>query len=132
MIKWYWLFNIFIVPVSSTSIFISTLQSFYEVSSNITLCCIVTELNSSLIDINTTLKIQWSSQKESVELESYYTWIYNKKFEHILSNVNLSNAGVYNCSYYITSAKNNSFVIQSNTESDITNVTVKSELFISE
>ena len=83
----------------------------------------------SLIDVNTTLKIQWSSQKESVGLDSYRTHTYSKKFEHILSNVNLSDAGVYNCSYYITSRENNSFVIQSNTESEIINVTIKSEPF---
>ena len=119
----------FIVPVSSTSILISTLQSFYEVSSNITLWCFVTEPNSSLIDINTTLKVHWSSQKESVGLNSYHTHAYNKKFEHILSNIKLSDAGVYNCSYYITSTKNTSFVIQSNTGSKITNVKIKSEPF---
>ena len=119
----------FIVPVKSTSIFISTLQSFYEVSSNITLWCFVTEPNSSLIDINTTLEIHWSSQKESVGLDSYHTHAYSKKFEHILSSITLSDAGVYNCSYYITSTKNTSFVIQSNTESEITNVTIKSEPF---
>ena len=117
----------FIVPVRSTSIFINTLQSFYEVSSNITLWCFVTEPNSSFIDINTTLKIQWSSQKESVGLDSYHTHTYSKKFEHILSNITLSDAGVYNCSYYITSTEDNSFVIQSNTGSEITNVTIKSE-----
>ena len=119
----------FIVPVNSTSILINTLQSFYEVNSNITFWCLVTEPNSSLIDINTTLKIHWSSQKESVGLNSYHTHAYSKKFEHILSNVKLSNAGVYNCSYYITSTKNTSFVIQSNTGSEIANVKIKSEPF---
>ena len=119
----------FIVPVKSTSIFISTSKSFYEVSKNITLWCFVTEPNSSLIDINTTLKIQWSSQKESVGLDSYHTHAYSKKIEYILSNVNLSDAGAYNCLYYITSTEDNSFVIQSNTESKITNVIIKSEPF---
>ena len=116
----------FIVPISSTSLVLNVLQPHYEVGGNVTLICFVTKPNTHHVDINTTVNIQWSSHKRDSSQYSIYS--YNENYNHSLTKLKLSDAGEYNCSYYLTSTNNNPYIKQSDVKTEVTNVTVKSKL----
>ena len=88
--------------------------------------CYATYLNTSLIDIDTNVHIQWLNSS-NYTLHSY-TGL-NDYTEHTLnytiSNVKLSDAGQYTCQYNVSS--NNSFVITSDVMKAVTNVSVQSK-----
>ena len=101
---------------------INDLNSHYEVGSAIILSCYVTEPNLSLVDINTTVHIKWSSHNE------YTIHSFNNNFTYNLANVSgLSDAREYSCSYYLTSATENFYIKPSDVKTKVTNVTMKSE-----
>ena len=114
-----------IVPISSTSLVLNALQPHYEVGSNVTLTCFVTNSDPHQVDINTTVNIQWSSKRNP--LKQSHTHSYNKGFTHTLTQLKLSDAGEYNCSYYLTSANDSPYIKPSevNTNADI--MIIKSE-----
>ena len=113
---------IHVVPINSTSLVINDLNSHYEVGSTIILSCYVTEPNLSLVDINTTVHIKWSSHND------YTIHSFNNNFTYSLANVSgLSDAGEYSCSYYLTSATENFYIKPSDVKTKVTNVTMKSE-----
>ena len=118
----------FIVPINSTSLVANPLNSHYKVGSNITLSCYVTEPNSSLIDINTTLNMKWSFYKSTSN--NYTSHSYNENFTYNLTNVNLSDAGKYNCSYYLTSTTDDFYIKPSDVKTEVTNVAIKSECML--
>ena len=115
----------FIVPVNSTFLVTNSLNSHYEVGNNLTLSCYVTEPNLPLIDINTTLNIKWSSHKNTTN--NYTVHPYNNKFTHNLTNVSLSDAGEYSCSYYLTSATDNFYIKPSDVKAKLNIIKIKSE-----
>ena len=119
-------FCYFIVPINSTSLVLNALQPHYEVGSNVTLTCFVTKPNPHHVDINTTVNIQWSSHKRISNQKSIYS--YNKNFNFILTQLKLSDAGEYKCSYYLTSANDNPYFKPSEAKMKATNVTIKSKL----
>ena len=101
---------------------IHPLKSHYEVASNVTLSCSVTNPHSDLTNVN----IQWLNSSNHT-LHSY-TGL-NDYTEHTLnytiSNVKLSDAGQYICQYNVSS--NNSFVIASDVMRAVTTVSVQSK-----
>ena len=105
---------------------LSDLQPHYEVGSNVTLTCFVTKPNPHHVDINTTVNIQWSSHKRTSNQYSIYS--YNENFNHNLTQLKLSDAGEYNCSYYLTSTDSDPYIKQSDVKTEPTNVTIKSKL----
>ena len=102
-----------------------SLNSHYEVGSNLTLFCNVTEPNSSLINIETKLNIKWSSHKNTIK--NYTVYPYNNKFTYKLTNVSLSDAGEYSCSYFLTSATDNFYIEPSDFKAKVNNIKIKSE-----
>ena len=103
---------------------ITPFDSYYEAGSNVTLSCNVAE-PTPLVDINTTVYVMWMSHKSLLS----QIFIQNL-FNHTIENVKLSDAGEYNCTYYLTSATNNSYIIPSDVRTGVTNVTIKSKLMI--
>ena len=99
----------------------------YGIGSFINLTCIVTYPNSSLLDIDTNVNIQWLNSFNHT-LHSY-TGL-NDYTEHTLnytiSNVKLSDAGQYTCQYSVSS--NSSFVITSDVMRGVTDVSIQSKL----
>ena len=101
----------------------------YGIGSFINLTCVVTYPNSSLIDVDTNVNIQWLSSSNHC-LHSYtglndFTEL---TLNYIISNVKLSDAGQYTCQYNIFS--NNLFVIASDVMTAVTNVSVQSKSII--
>ena len=115
-----------IVPISSTSLVFGALQPHYEVGSNVTLTCFVTKPNTQHVDIDTIVNIQWRSHKKTSNQYSSYS--YNENLNHNLTKLKLSDAGEYNCSYYLTSTTNNPYIKESNVNTNTTHVTIKSKL----
>ena len=113
-----------VVPINSTSLVISELEPHYEAGNNATLTCFVTKPN---VHVSTTVNIRWSSFKRISN--QYFIHSYNKNFSHTLTQLKLSDAGEYNCSYYLTSTTNNLYIKQSNIKTNTTHVTIKSKLF---
>ena len=103
-------------------------KSYYEAGNKVTLSCEVTEPNSPLVDINTFVNIKWSSDKNISQQYSIHP--YNKYFNHTFINLKLSDAGEYNCTYYLTSTTNNPYIKPSDVKIGVTNVTIKSEVYI--
>ena len=56
-----------------------------------------------------------------------HTHSYNKGFTHTLAQLKLSDAGEYNCLYYLTSANDSPYIKQSEVNTGVTTVRVKSE-----
>ncbi|XP_019863876.1 PREDICTED: uncharacterized protein LOC109593061, partial [Amphimedon queenslandica] len=104
---------------------ITPLYSYYTVGDSISLICSVTYPHSPLIDIATTVNIQWLNSSNHT-LNSY-TGI-NNNTEHTISytinDVSLSDAGQYTCQYNI-SCTNHSFVLPSDNMRASTNVFIK-------
>ena len=74
------------------------------------------------------MNIKWSPNKNIYQ--QYSTHPYNRYFKYTLTNINLSDAGEYGCTYYLTSTANNPYIIPSDVRTEVTNVTIKSELLL--
>uniref|UniRef100_A0A1X7SRR0 Ig-like domain-containing protein n=1 Tax=Amphimedon queenslandica TaxID=400682 RepID=A0A1X7SRR0_AMPQE len=77
------------------------------------------------VDINTTVNIQWSSNKNISQQYSRSIHPYNKYFNYNLTNMKLSDAGEYSCTYYLNSTTNNPYIIPSDFRTGVTKVTIK-------
>lgn len=63
-------------------------------------------------------------------MSSQYTdHYYNKNFTLPLNSLKLSDAGEYNCSYYLTSESVNPFIKASDVRTGMNRVNIKSEYF---
>ena len=118
-------YSLILVPINSTSLVFNALQPYYEVGSNVTLTCFVTNSDTHHVDIDTTVNIQWSSNRNS--LKQSHTHNYNRGFTHTLTQLKLSDAGEYKCSYYLTSTNDNPYIKQSEVNTDVTTVMIKSK-----
>ena len=122
-----WIISL-IVPISRSLLLVSSLPSYIEFGNNVTLNCHVT---SSDIDLKmrTKVNIKWikDQTRSNLESDSWTSYEYDRNFPLFLNNVNLSDAGKYNCSYYLTSANDNPYVKSSVVGIGVTNVTVKSK-----
>ena len=107
----------------STTIF--PLKPYYIAGSNVTLSCLIIE---PYFDISTTVYIKWISNRTLSN--EFFIHSYNTFFNHTLHDIKLSEAGNYDCIYYITSAAGNSYIIDSDDRVNFTNVTVKSECLL--
>ena len=103
-------------------------ESYYEVGNKVTLSCKVTDPNSPLVNVDTTANIKWSSNKNISQQYSIHP--YNVYFNHTLTNIKLSDAGEYNCTYYLNSTTDNPYIIPSDDMTGVTNVTIKSEFHV--
>ena len=117
-----------IVPNNnSTSLFITDLNPVHmTIGMDIILTCSAKYPYSSFIDVATNVNIQWLNSSNHT-LHSY-TGL-NDYTEHTLnytiSNVNLSDAGQYNCSLFIDATM--AHIVSSNTKTASTNVLLVSK-----
>ena len=116
---------VFSVPTDSASPTIVPLKPYYIAGSNVTLSCYVTKPH---LDISTTVYIKWISNRTLSSTISSHS--YNTSLNQMLHYIKLSDAGEYNCIYYITSAAGNPYIIDSDVRAGVTNVTVKSECLL--
>ena len=120
-----------IVPISRSLLSVSSLLSYIEFGNNVTLTCHVTSSDTDF-KMRTKVNIKWikDQTRSNWESDSWTSHEYDTKFPLFLNNVNLSDAGKYNCSYYLTSANDNPYVISSVVGIGVTNVTVKSKFLL--
>ncbi|XP_019857657.1 PREDICTED: uncharacterized protein LOC105314346 [Amphimedon queenslandica] len=111
------------IPIHSTSLILNPIPSYYEVGNKVTLSCKVTEPNSPLVDIDTAVNIKWSSN--TIVNQQYSIYPYKKYFNYTLTNIKLSDAGEYSCTYYLNSTTNNPYIIPSDVRTGVTIVTIK-------
>uniref|UniRef100_A0A1X7SVN7 Ig-like domain-containing protein n=1 Tax=Amphimedon queenslandica TaxID=400682 RepID=A0A1X7SVN7_AMPQE len=112
-----------IIPIDNTALEFKPTEPYYEVGSDVILSCKVTEPNSPLVNVDTTVNIKWSCNRNLSQQYSIYP--YNKYFNHTLTNIKLSDAGEYNCTYYLNSTTDNPYIIPSDARTGVTNVTIK-------
>ena len=96
------------------------------IGTNIILTCSAKYPNSSLIDVATNMNIQWLNSSDHT-LHSYtglndYT---EHTLKYTISNVNLSDAGQYNCSLFIDTTMDH--IKSSDTKTASTNVVLVSK-----
>ena len=125
-----WIISL-IVPISRSLLLVSSLSSYIEFGNNVTLTCRVTS-NHTDFKMRTKVNIKWSKDQNTSTLESdsWTSYEYDRNFPLFLNNVKLSDAGKYNCSYYLTSANDNPYVKSSVVAIGVTNVTVKSKFMV--
>uniref|UniRef100_A0A1X7SHP5 Ig-like domain-containing protein n=1 Tax=Amphimedon queenslandica TaxID=400682 RepID=A0A1X7SHP5_AMPQE len=110
-------------PTSSISLVHSPKESYYKVNNSVILSCKVTEPNSTLVDVETTAMVKWGPSKNISQ--QYFIHSYNEYFNYALTNIKLSDAGEYSCTYYLNSTTNNPYIIPSDVRTGVTNVTIK-------
>uniref|UniRef100_A0A1X7V1J9 Ig-like domain-containing protein n=1 Tax=Amphimedon queenslandica TaxID=400682 RepID=A0A1X7V1J9_AMPQE len=111
-----------IIPISSTSLVLKSTESYYEAGTKVTLSCKVTEPDSPLVNVDTTVNIKWSPNKN---IPQYSNHSYSKYFNYTLNNIKLSDAGEYNCTYYLNTTTDNPYIIPSDVRTGVTDVTIK-------
>lgn len=123
------IFNI--VPISRSLLSVSSLPSYIEFGNNVALTCHVTS-NDTDFKMRTKVNIKWikDQNRSNLESDSWTSYEYDRNFPLFLNNINLSDAGKYNCSYYLTSANDNPYVKSSVVGIGVTNITVKSKFLV--
>uniref|UniRef100_A0A1X7SLF4 Ig-like domain-containing protein n=1 Tax=Amphimedon queenslandica TaxID=400682 RepID=A0A1X7SLF4_AMPQE len=116
-------------PTSSISLVHSPKESYYKANNSVILSCKVTEPDLTLVDVETTAMVMWDSSKNI--FQQYFIHSYNEYFNHTLTNIKLSDAGEYNCTYYLNSTTDNPYIIPSDVRTGVTNVTIKIPSFVS-
>ena len=117
-----------VVPNNDTPVIILVPQkSVYDIGSNITLSCSVKYSKSPLIDLNTSLTLQWFNSSNDFLCAST-----SNNTEHTLNytirNIKLSDAGQYTCSVFINASVNNNAILDSSITSNFTNITILRKL----
>ena len=106
---------------------ISSLESYYEVGMNVSLSCLAYP-KENYIDVGTNITLQWSNLSNHI-LASSSTLLTNHPttINYTISNVNLSNAGQYNCSSFIDTTNDDDYILTSDTNTSLVNVSVISK-----
>ena len=130
IINYLWIISL-IVPISRSLLSVSSLPSYIEFGNNVTLTCRVTS-NDTDFKMRTKVNIKWikDQTRSTLESDSWTSHEYDTNFPLFLNNVNLSHAGKYNCSYYLTSSNDSPYVKSSVVGIGVTNVTVKSKFLV--
>ena len=115
-----------VVPNSVKPVF-STLESHHNVSSNITLSCFVSYPYFDLIDVDAKMILLWSNYSKHVLKFSVIPLTRYSTLNYTISNVKLSDAGRYNCSYFISTTIDNPYILTSDTITNFSNVSIKSK-----
>ena len=80
---------------------INPIKSYYAVGSKLTLKCSFSYFKSSYIDVKTSVYMEWIHRKTIINITTSSN---HDSLQYTIDAFNLSDAGQYNCSYYITSA----------------------------
>ena len=114
-----------VYSLNIASVGLTPSQSYYEVGSSVMLTCSIPI--SHYIDTDVIINIQWNNNiTESVSIAESNI----KVFHHSITfnQLKLSDAGEYNCTYYLISANDNPYIKPSEVKTEVTNVTIKSKL----
>uniref|UniRef100_A0A1X7V1Q4 Uncharacterized protein n=1 Tax=Amphimedon queenslandica TaxID=400682 RepID=A0A1X7V1Q4_AMPQE len=109
------------ISTSNISLVRSPKESYYKVNNSVILSCKVAEPDPTLVDVETTAMVKWDSSNNISQQYSAHS--YNEYLNHTLNNIKLSDAGEYNCTYYLNST--NPYIIPSDVRTEVTNVTIK-------
>ena len=82
---------------------------------------------SDLIDVATNMMLLWSNYPNHVLNFSVGPLTDYATLNYTINNVKLSDAGQYNCSSFINTTTDNSFILTSDTMTNIVNVSVNSK-----
>ena len=89
----------YLVPNEIDSIIsVDPVNSYYKVGSKITLTCSIVYHKPSYIGINTGIYVEWIHGRSILNTTTNST---KHSFNFIVDDLKLSDAGQYNCSYYI-------------------------------
>ena len=107
-----------------SNVFTNPLKSYFEVGSNVTLTCSISYNKSSYIDVTTVIYMEWTYEKSIIDTT---TSLDNYFFQYNRDELKLSDAGIYNCSYFIYSAVSNPYIKSSVKHFGVTNISIISE-----
>ena len=82
---------------------------------------------SDLTDIDTKMILQWSNYSNHVLYFSVGPLTDFATLNYTISNVKLSDAGKYICSFFINTITDNPFILTSDTMTDMVNVSINSK-----
>ena len=77
---------------------------YYEIGSNVTLNCSINYQESSYIDINTTLYMEWSYKSYTKNAIIPLAGDVEQSLDYTINRLKLSDAGQYFCLHFITAA----------------------------
>ena len=85
-------------------------KTVYDVGNSVTLSCSVIYPQSSFIDVNTVVNIEWSNGSTLVS----YTAINDYTLQYTLSGLKLSDAGEYTCYSFVSTEQYHPYILNSN------------------
>uniref|UniRef100_A0A1X7TBN7 Uncharacterized protein n=1 Tax=Amphimedon queenslandica TaxID=400682 RepID=A0A1X7TBN7_AMPQE len=116
--------NITIPNVIVPYILVHPSKLYYNVNDSITLSCIIHYPTNHLIDVDTTVTIQWLNYSlksyQYIKLSDYS----EHSFNYTVSSLKLTDAGQYTCSFFINATRSAN-IIRSKTNYNFTSITVK-------
>ena len=102
-------------------------QSYYEVASNITLTCSISYDKPSYFDVNTRVYMQWAKETNLTNISIPLIELTNHNLTHTISSLKLSDAGIYNCTFFIETVDFNPSIPRSNLKDNAIGITAISK-----
>ena len=119
-----------IVPNNATpGIILIQHQYLYDIGSDITLSCSIKHPKSSLIDLNTSLTLQFFNSSNDFLCASTSSGT-EHTLNYTINNAKLSDAGQYTCVFFIDTSTPHYYIISSNHTSSSTVIIIKSKSYL--
>ena len=106
---------------------INSNQTYYEVGSDITLTCAISYDKPSYIDLDTRVYMQWAKETNLTDITTPLIERTNHNLIHTISSLKLSDAGRYNCTFFIETVDFEPSILRSSVKGKVIEITAISK-----
>ena len=110
-----------------SAVYVNPNQTYYEVGSEITLTCAISYDKPSYFDVNTRVYMQWAKETNLTSISIPLIELTNHNLTHTISSLKLSDAGIYNCTFFIETVDFEPNILHSSVKDSVIGVTAISK-----
>ena len=110
-----------------SAVYVNPNQTYYEVGSEITLTCAISYYKPPYIDVNSSAYMQWTKETNLTNVTIPLIEITEHNLTHTIGSLKLSDAGKYNCSFFIETVDFNPSILHSSVKDNVIGVTAISK-----